>query len=126
MAELGCCLLHQAKHADAEKHLRESLRIRAKSHPDAWTTFDIQSMLGDALLGQKKFAEAEPLLLRGCEGLEQRQAKIPARDRALRLKEALGRLVRLYEATGKMDETARWRKKLDEAKKASAAQKPKR
>jgi TolA-binding protein len=76
-------------------------------------------MLGEALLGQKKYADAEPLLLKGYQGMKQREAKIPPQGKP-RLREALERLVQLYEATGKKDEAARWRKELDEPKKTSA------
>jgi hypothetical protein len=52
---------------------------------------------------------------------------IPEQVRAIRLTEALERLVQLYDAWGKKDEAAKWRKrKLDEAspqsKKAEAIQ----
>jgi hypothetical protein len=73
-------------------------------------------MLGDALLGQKKYAKAETLLLAGYQGLKQREATIPQPFRKGRLAEALERLVELYEATGKEDEAAKWRKELDAAK----------
>lgn len=53
--------------------LRESLAIREKTQPDAWTTFDSKSLLGGALLGQKKVADAEPLLLAGYEGMKKRE-----------------------------------------------------
>ena len=39
------------------------------TQPDVWTTFNTQSLLGGAP-GQKKFAEAEPLLLAGYEGMK--------------------------------------------------------
>ena len=110
----------------AEKVLRDCLGIREKAQPDEWTTCNTRSALGEALLGQKKYAEAEPLLLQGYQGMEKRQGKIPPPIRAARLKEALQRLVRLYEATGKKDEAARWQKKLDEAKKAAAPQPPRK
>ena len=42
---------------------RESLAIRETQTPDAWTTFNSQAILGAALLGQTKYADAEPLLL---------------------------------------------------------------
>ena len=42
-----------------------------------WTTFNTKSLLGASLLGQKKYAEAEPLLVAGYSGLKQREAKIP-------------------------------------------------
>jgi hypothetical protein len=70
-------------------------------------------MLGGSLLGQKKYAEAEPLLLSGYEGMMQREEKIPSLGRP-RLREALQRLVRLYEATSRPDHAARWKQKLAE------------
>jgi hypothetical protein len=63
-------------------------------------------MLGGALLGQKKYAEAEPLLLAGYQGMKQRQQSIPPQGK-IRLPEAALRLVQLYEALGKKDEVAR-------------------
>jgi hypothetical protein len=65
-------------------------------------------MLGEALAGQKKYAEAEPLLLAGYKGMKEREATIPEPFRKVRLTEALERLVRLYEATGRKDEAAKW------------------
>jgi eukaryotic-like serine/threonine-protein kinase len=68
-------------------------------------------MLGGAQLGQKKYADAEPLLAAGYEGMKQREAKIPPAAKA-QLKEAVERLVGCYKATGKADEAAHWREKL--------------
>src|SRR5262249_13962837 len=115
LASLGLNLLHQQKWTDAETVLRECLPLREKTQPDAWNTFNTQSMLGGALLGQKKYADAEPLLLAGYAGLKERAAKIPPPGK-IRLTEALERLVALYEATGKKDEAAKWRKELNAAK----------
>jgi hypothetical protein len=66
-------------------------------------------MLGGSLLGQKKFAAAEPLLLTGYEGMKQQAGTIPPQGR-IRLPEAVERLVQLYDAWGKKDEAAKWRK----------------
>jgi serine/threonine protein kinase len=118
LGHLGDTLLAAQQPLDAESVLRESLAIRAKHEPEAWTTFNTQSMVGAALVGQKKYAEAEPLLLRGYEGMKKREANIPPQGR-IRLTEALQRLVQLYEATGKNDEVAKWRKELDATKAAS-------
>jgi eukaryotic-like serine/threonine-protein kinase len=60
-------------------------------------------MLGEALLGQKKYADAEPLLLAGYEGLKQREKTIPPPGK-VRLPEALDRLIELYTATNRPDE----------------------
>jgi tetratricopeptide (TPR) repeat protein len=105
--------LDHRRWAEAEKIVRECLAIREKKLPDDWRTFNARSMLGGALLGQKKCAEAEPLLLSGYEGLKQRQDTIPA-DGTVRLKEALQRLVQLYEDTGRPDQAAEWKQKLAE------------
>jgi serine/threonine protein kinase/tetratricopeptide (TPR) repeat protein len=115
LAGLGWRLLQQKKWLDAEPLLRECLTLREKNEPDAWTTFNARSMLGEALNGQKKRAEAEPLLVQGYEGLSQRAAKIPKEGKH-HLTEALDRLVQLYDAWGKPDEATRWRKELERAK----------
>jgi hypothetical protein len=67
------------------------------------------------LLGQKKYADAEPLLLAGYQGMKQREKTIPPQG-STRIPEALERLVQLYEATGKQDEAAKWRKELEARK----------
>jgi hypothetical protein len=74
-------------------------------------------MLGGALLGQKKYAEAEPLLSKGCQGMKDLEDKIPPQGK-VRLVEALERLVQLYEATGRKDEAAQCRKRLLQAEEA--------
>ena len=78
-------------------------------------------MLGGALLGQKKYAAAEPLLRTGYEGLKERAAKTPGADTPgspikVRLTEAVQRLIDLYTAWDKPDQAAEWRKKLDASK----------
>jgi tetratricopeptide (TPR) repeat protein len=112
LANLGRNLLKQGNCAESERVLRQCLAIRAKKLPDDWQTSHTRSLLGGALLGQEKYAEAEPLLLEGYEGLKQREAKILPAEK-VRLGEAAGRLVRLYEATGDKEKAAEWRKKLE-------------
>lgn len=121
LAALGSNLLQQSRYQDAEAVLRESLAIREMREPDAWTTFNTESMLGDALRGQEEHAEAQPLLLQGYEGMKQRAAKIPAQHK-IRLIEALERLVQLYDAWDKPDEAAKWRSELEAVR--AAAKKP--
>jgi len=53
-------------------------------------------MLGGALLGQKQYADAEPLLLDRFDGLKHRNMEIPTSFRAIRVTEALPRLIGLY------------------------------
>lgn len=111
MATLGIALLEQRKWGESESVLRQCLALREKGQPDDWSTFSARSSLGDCLLGQAKYAEAEPLIVAGYEGMKTREAKIPPLSR-LRLSEAAGRVVRLYEAWGKPEKAAEWRRKL--------------
>ena len=96
---------------EAEPLLRESLAIREKLAPDDWQTFHARSLLGAALLGQRKLAEAEPLLLAGFRGMQERRSGIAAKS-LRRIAQALERLVQLYEAKGDAVEVAAWRNKL--------------
>ena len=66
-------------------------------------------------MGQKNYADAEPLLLTGYEGMKQREKTIPEQGK-IRLPEAVERLVQLFEATGKTVEAAKWRKELEAIK----------
>ena len=63
--------------ADAEAALRECLTTLQSKNQDMWQTFAARSLLGQSLLGQKKYAAAEPLLLQGYEGIKHHQAAIP-------------------------------------------------
>src|SRR5207249_1243687 len=77
LAVAGWHLLQARHFLEAEPLLRECLLIRAQAEPDSWGTFITKSLLGGALLGQKRYADAEPLLLAGYEGMKERAAKIP-------------------------------------------------
>jgi tetratricopeptide (TPR) repeat protein/tRNA A-37 threonylcarbamoyl transferase component Bud32 len=110
LAGLGRCLLQMGQPGEAEPLLREALGIREQKQPDAWETFHTRSLVGGCLLGQKKYAAAEPLLLAGYDGMEKRQAKIPFPDKVY-LKEALERVIQLYEATDRKDQAEKWRQK---------------
>ncbi len=99
----------------AEPILREALAIHDKKDPDDWRTFETRSLLGASLLAQKKYAEAEPELLRGHEGLKAREAKIPAPSRKV-LIETVDRLIQLYDAWQKPDRAASWRRSRSDAR----------
>jgi serine/threonine protein kinase/tetratricopeptide (TPR) repeat protein len=111
LAGLGVNLLKHEKWIEAETVLRDCLAIRRVTQPDVWSTFNTQSLLGGALLGQKKYDRAEALLRKGYEGMSQRERQIPVSSRN-RLPEAVKRLVRLYEETGQSEKARAWRAKL--------------
>ena len=84
LAALGLNMLEQQKPADAEPLLRECLLIREKTEADPGAPGDhdlycTKSLLGGSLLGQKNYADAEPLLLAGYEGMKEREAAVTSR-----------------------------------------------
>jgi hypothetical protein len=83
-------------------------------------TLDATALLGGALLGQKKYADAEPLLVKGYEGMKAREKTIPKAGK-VRLIEAAERLVQLYEATVNAAGAERWRRELAERRAAETA-----
>jgi eukaryotic-like serine/threonine-protein kinase len=111
LAALGRNLLKQSKWSEAEPLFREALAIRATGTPDDWARYDAMSLLSGALLGQGRFAEAEPPSVTGFEGMKSHEARIPALER-FRLREAAERVVHLYEAWGKLDQATTWKAKL--------------
>jgi serine/threonine protein kinase len=118
---LGVNLNKQNKYTEAEPLLRECLAIRERESPDDWSTFNTKSQLGESLLGQKNFTEAERLLVSSYESLAEREPKIPSANRG-RLTRIADQIVQLYDATGQAEKAAEWRKVL-EARKAAATKK---
>ncbi|MDX1961813.1 MAG: protein kinase [Pirellulales bacterium] len=92
-------LMQLNSYAEAEPLLRQCLAIYKAKSPDHWEAFHVQSLLGAALLGQKKYSQAEPLLLSGYRGMQERDAHIPALSKS-RLTNALDHLVTLYQTLG--------------------------
>ncbi len=109
----GLGLLKRAEYARAEPLLRKYLEIFEPKNKDHWRTFSAKSRLGQSLLGQQKYAEAEGYLLDGYEGMKAREEMILA-DNKVRLKETLEAIVKLYEAQGNSDKANEWREKAAE------------
>ena len=109
-AALGRKWLQQKEYAKAEPLLDQEL-VTPVGEANDWYRFRNESLLGESLLGQKKFAEAERHLIGGYEGMKQHAAKIPAPFKHY-LTEAGERVVRLYDDWGKPKEAAEWRAKL--------------
>jgi tetratricopeptide (TPR) repeat protein/tRNA A-37 threonylcarbamoyl transferase component Bud32 len=111
LALFGHNLLKQAKWSEAETVLRECLAICETKLSDDWRRFHTMSQLGGALLGQGRYAEAEPLTTQGYEGMKARAAQIPPLGQP-RLSEAAERVIQLYEAWGQPEKAAVWRARL--------------
>ena len=107
---LGQNLTKQHKYGQAEALLRPALAIREKGDRDAWGLFRAQAFLGECLAGQQRYAEAEPLLLEGYQGMLARKGRIAAPYR-YPVDNARESIVQLYQAWGKPEKAAEWKKK---------------
>jgi serine/threonine protein kinase len=108
-ADLALAYQSQGKFAESEPLAREALEFERKKRPDDWQRFRAESLLGASLAGQKKYAEAEPLLLDGHQGMAVRRDRMGVPDR-YHLDRAREWIVQLYEGWGKPAKDAEWRK----------------
>ena len=109
-ADLVLAYVSQGKFTEAEPLAREALETEKKVQPDDWQRYRAASLLGASLAGQKKYAEAEPLLLEGFQGMLERKDRIAVPDR-YHLDRAHQWLVQLYRVWRKPEKAAEWRKK---------------
>jgi hypothetical protein len=109
-ADLALAYQSRGKFAESEALAHEALEFDRKRQPDDWQRFDAESLLGASLAGQKKYAEAEPLLLEGYQGIAVRKDQIDAQDRC-DVDPSRERIVQLYQAWGKPSKVAERRKK---------------
>jgi hypothetical protein len=116
---LGTDLLQEHKWAEAESVLRECVAIFDQKEPKMmYNRFSAKSKLGGSLVGQKRYAEAEPYLLEGYQGLKMARDELQQRTQ-IHVLEAAERLVKLYDAWNKPDAAAKWRRELEHAKEAA-------
>jgi hypothetical protein len=100
----------QGRDAEAESLIRETLSFHEKVTPDHPRTCYWQSVLGVILLGQRRDAKAEPLILKGYLGMKERETEYGdyERERA----EAGERVIQFYEVTNQPEKARMWREKL--------------
>lgn len=93
----------------AEEMLRESLAIHVKALPRGhWMIAATQTLVARCLVPQRRFTEAERLLLEAYPIVE---AQFGPRHR--RVTAVVERIVALYEAWGKPEKVTEWRAKLE-------------
>ena len=103
MSQVGHAQLRRGKFIDAERTLREVLALHGPElTPSGPVTLRTRQYLGEALLGQSRYAEAEPLLLE----VIRRPAATQQRGTEA---EVARELVRLYDAEGRPGEAAKYR-----------------
>jgi len=101
----GLSLAKSGQTNEGERLLREAFELRAKSLPKEhfWVAI-AESVLGECLMMQRKYAEAEPLLLESFESL-----KISQGTENPRTVLARSRLAALYEKTNRAELAAQYR-----------------
>jgi tetratricopeptide (TPR) repeat protein len=116
---LGRNLLGEGKDAEAERPLRECLQGLDRAQPGppsrAASRAIVQGLLGESLLRQHKYAEAESLLLASHEGMKSPREAWDAETSPPQERQgiqALKRLIRLYDTWGKPEQAATWRREL--------------
>jgi len=104
----GLILSKLGRNDEAEKALREAVKLREENLPDKhFMTALSRGALGEFLTTQKRFAEAEPLLLASYEGLKNAQSADSPRIRT-----GTERLVTLYTNWGRPSEANTYRSQL--------------
>ena len=107
--DLGFTLSMIGKYTDAEALDRDAIRIyRSMFDEKNAMVVMARDHLADALRGQGRFSEAEPMLLAGYE-----RFKVPNSVTRLWLGHVLRALVRLYDAEGRPEEAAKYRAIFD-------------
>ena len=108
--DLVLAYISEGKFAESEPLAREALEAEKKVQPDDWQRYRAESLLGASLAGEKKYADAEPLLVEGYKEMLARKDRIDVPD-WYHLNLAREWLVQLYQASGKPEKAAEWRKK---------------
>jgi hypothetical protein len=109
-AVLALVYVSQRRFAEAEPLAREVFEFARKKQPEDWERYRAESLLGASLAGQKKYTEAEPLLLEGYQGMLARKDRMGAPD-WYHLDRAREWVVQLYQAWDKPAKAAEWQKK---------------
>ncbi|MBV8829804.1 MAG: serine/threonine protein kinase [Acidobacteriaceae bacterium] len=107
MNGLALVYLYNGKPKQSEAVIRGALDHLVNS-PDSWRRFDDESLLGASLTAQKRYAEAEPLLISAHQQLLEREASIPVSNRFI-IDRAGRWILQLYDHWGKPREAAEWR-----------------
>ena len=108
---LGAVQLRLDKFTEAEAILRATHEDLAQSGKEIWQRDLCSALLGTALAGLKRYAEAEPFLIAGYEGMLRRWQSVPATVRSQARTAGL-RVAEMYEEWGKPELAIEWRRKL--------------
>jgi serine/threonine protein kinase len=111
LLELGLILNKTGRSREAEANLREALAIRTRLLPKGNQLIGIsEGALGECLASQKRYGEAEPLLLQSYATIKNVQG-----DHGSSTLEAARRLLTLYQSWGKPAQASRYQSALSPA-----------
>lgn len=110
-ADLAEAYVAEGKFTEGEPLARDAEAFQRAHQPDNWQVFWAESLLGASLAGEKRYVEAEPLLLDGYRGMVERKDLMPV-PKLRDLASAQGWIVQLYEAWGKPQKAAEWRRSI--------------
>jgi len=110
VADLALAEVSEGRFAESEPLAREALDTNSKIQPGNWQRFRAESLLGASLAGEKKYTQAEPMLLEGYQGMLARKDSMAVPDQ-YHFELARGWLVTLYQDWGKPDKAGEWKKK---------------
>jgi tetratricopeptide (TPR) repeat protein len=106
---IGWTRLQQGRYDDAERSFRDAAGILTRGASDSWERHNTDAMLGASLAGQKRFADAEPLLLSGYEGMATRKPTVNPNMASRFTRATAGdAILQLYADWGKPEQRAAW------------------
>jgi hypothetical protein len=107
-ADLAEAYVSEGKFTESEPLAREAEAFQRTSQPDNWQIFWAESLLGASLAGEKRYVEAEPLLLEGYRRMVERKDRMPV-PKLRDLDIARAWIVKMYVAWGKPKKANEWR-----------------
>ena len=109
---LGLTQLDQQKFAAAERTMQALLRLQEGAGIAGWVHGAAQSLLGQSLAGQGRYADAETRMLAGQQEMTAHRDKMAADDEKWLHRSSAG-LHRLYLAWGRPEQAKRWAPAVD-------------
>ena len=106
-ADLALVYLSEGKPTKSELLAREAFEFDSKNQADDRQRFRVETLVGASLARQKRYNEAEPLLLEGYRGLLALKDRIAVPDHYIGL--ARNWIFEAYQSWGKPEKVAEWR-----------------
>lgn len=109
---MGKAAIRQKEYQMAVRCLTRAFEVERKHFQNDWSTFDTQSVLGEALFKKGEVDLAATNLAEGFAGLKRLRNKIP-NDESSIYTDAIQRLIGFYEAQDDSESVKKWKLELD-------------